>query len=100
MGSDTTWIILHLVEGGKGLLLSTPKQASWMLPRTKKTWKAKHIDHYVEPAMIVKKTGSRSFQISYTNPLTGTTQLLQRDAGMIILKKAEMDIPLSCSCCN
>jgi hypothetical protein len=37
--------------------------------------------------VIVKKIGSRSFQISYTNPLTGTTQLLQRDAGMIILKK-------------
>jgi hypothetical protein len=53
----------------------------------KKTRKAKHIDHYVGPAVIVKKIGSRSFQIFYTNPHTGTTQLLQRDAGMIILKK-------------
>ena len=53
----------------------------------KKTRKAKHIDHYVGPATIVKKIGSRSFQISYFNPSTGLTQLLQRDAGMIILKK-------------
>ncbi len=53
----------------------------------KKTRKAKHIDHYVGPATIVKRIGSRSFQISFTNPLTGVTQLLQRDAGMIILKK-------------
>ena len=53
----------------------------------KKTRKAKHIDHYVGPATIIKKTGSRSFQISYLNPATGLTQLLQRDAGMIILKK-------------
>ena len=52
----------------------------------KKTRKAKHFDHYVGPATIVKKIGSRSFQISFTNPLTGVTQLLQRDAGMIILK--------------
>jgi hypothetical protein len=53
----------------------------------KKTRKAKHIDHYVVPATIIKKIGSRSFQISYLNPATGLTQLLQRDAGMIILKK-------------
>jgi hypothetical protein len=53
----------------------------------KRTRKAKHIDHYVGPATIVKKIGSRSFQISFFNPATRTTQLLQRDAGMIILKK-------------
>jgi hypothetical protein len=53
----------------------------------KKTRKAKHIDHYVGPATIVKKIGSRSFQLSFVNPSTGITQLLQRDAGMIILKK-------------
>ena len=60
---------------------------SVLIDVVKKTRKAKHIDHYVGPAVIVKNIGSRSFQISYTNPLTGTTQLLQRDAGMIILKK-------------
>jgi hypothetical protein len=46
-----------------------------------------HIDHYVGPATIIKKIGSRSFQLSFVNPSTGTTQLLQRDAGMIILKR-------------
>ncbi len=53
----------------------------------KKTRKAKHIDHYVEPATIIKKIDSCSFQLSFANPSTGATQLLQRDAGMIILKK-------------
>ncbi len=53
----------------------------------KKTRKAKHIDHYVGPATIVKKIGSRSFQLSFVNPSTGIAQMLQRDAGMIILKK-------------
>ncbi len=58
-----------------------------VLDVVKHTRKAKHIDHYVGPAVIVRKMGSRSFQISYTNPHTGATQFLQRDAGMIILKK-------------
>jgi hypothetical protein len=58
-----------------------------ILDVVKKTRKAKHIDHYVGPATIVKKIGSRSFQLSFVNPLTGIAQLLQRDAGMIILKK-------------
>ncbi len=73
----------HLVEGAKIYFYRPPS----VLDVVKKTRKAKHIDHYVGPAVIVKKIGSRSFQISYTNPLTGTAQLLQRDAGMIILKK-------------
>jgi hypothetical protein len=73
----------HLVEGTKVYFYRPPS----VLDVVKKTRKAKHIDHYVGPAVIVKKIGSRSFQISYTNPLTGTTQLLQRDARMIILKK-------------
>jgi hypothetical protein len=73
----------HLVEGAKVYFYRPPS----VLDVVKKTRKAKHIDHYVGPAVIIKKIGSRSFQISYTNPLTGTTQLLQRDAGMIILKK-------------
>ncbi len=58
-----------------------------ILDVVKKTRKAKHIDHYVGPATIVKKIGSRSFQLSFVNPITGVAQLLQRDAGMIILKK-------------
>jgi hypothetical protein len=73
----------HLVEGAKVYFYRPPS----VLDVVKKTRKVKHIDHYVGPAVIIKKIGSRSFQISYTNPLTGTTQLLQRDAGMIILTK-------------
>jgi hypothetical protein len=73
----------HFEEGAKVYFYRSPS----VLDVIKKTRKAKHIDHYVGPAVIVKKIGSRSFQISYTNPLTGTTQLLQKDAGMIILKK-------------
>jgi hypothetical protein len=73
----------HLVEGARVYFYRPPS----VLDVVKKTRKAKHIDHYVGPAVIVKKIGSRSFQISYTNPLTGTTQFLQRDAGIIILKK-------------
>ena len=73
----------HFVEGAKVYFYRPPS----VLDVIKKTRKAKHIDHYVGPAVIVKKIGSRSFQISHTDPLTGKTQLLQRDAGMIILKK-------------
>ncbi len=53
----------------------------------KRTRKAKQINHYVGPATIVKRIGSRSFQIFFFDPSTGTPRLLQRDAGMIILKK-------------
>ena len=73
----------HFVDGAKVYFYRPPS----VLDVEKKTRKAKHIDHYVGPATIIKKIGSRSFQISYLNPATGLTQLLQRDAGMIILKK-------------
>ena len=73
----------HFVNGAKVYFYRPPS----VLDVERKTRKAKHIDHYVGPATIVKRIGSRSFQISFTNPLTGVTQLLQRDAGMIILKK-------------
>ncbi len=73
----------HFVDGAKVYFYRPPS----VLEVEKRTRKVKHIDHYVGPATIVKKIGSRSFQISFTNPLTGETQLLQRDAGMIILKK-------------
>jgi hypothetical protein len=73
----------HFVDGAKVYFYRPPS----VLDVEKKTRKVKHIDHYVGPATIVKKIGSRSFQISFTNPVTGATQLLQRDAGMIILKR-------------
>jgi hypothetical protein len=41
----------------------------------------------------MKKIGSRSYQLFFVNASTGTTQLLQRDAGMVILKK-EWHAPL------
>jgi hypothetical protein len=67
----------HFTIGAKVYFYRPPS----VLDVEKKTRKAKHIDHYVGPATIVKKIGSRSFQISFFNPTTGTTQLLQRDAG-------------------
>jgi hypothetical protein len=73
----------HFTAGTKVYFYRPPS----VLDIEKRTRKAKHIDHYVGPATIVKKISSRSFQISFFNPATGTTQLLQRDAGMIILKK-------------
>ncbi len=73
----------HYVVGAKVYFYQPPS----VLDVVKKMRKAKHIDHYVGPAIIVKKIGSRSFQLSFVNPSTGTTQLLQRDAEMIILKK-------------
>ncbi len=73
----------HYVAGAKVYFYRPPS----ILDVAKKTRKAKHIDHYVGPATIIKKIGSRSFQLSFVIPSTGTTQLSQRDAGMIILKK-------------
>ncbi len=84
----------HLVEGAKVYFYRPPS----VLDVVKKTRKAKHIDHYVGPAVIVKKIGSRSFQISYTNPLTGTTQLLQRDAGTRWHDHLEEGMAISLSC--
>ena len=73
----------HFVDGAKVYFYRPPS----VLDVERKTRKAKHIDHYVGPTTIVKRVGSSSFQISFLNPSTGMTQLLQRDAGMIILKK-------------
>jgi hypothetical protein len=73
----------HYEVGAKVYFYRPPS----ILDVAKKTGKVKHIDHYVGPATIVKKIGSRSFQLSFVNPLTCLAQLLQRDAGMIILKK-------------
>ena len=73
----------HYVVGAKVYFYRPPS----ILDVVKRTRKAKHIDHYVGPATIIKKIGSRSFSLSFVNPLTGIEQLLQRDAGMIILKK-------------
>jgi hypothetical protein len=72
----------HFVNGAKVHFYTAPS----VLDVEKRTRKAEYIDHYVRPATIIKRISSRSFQISFSNPSTATTQL-QRDAGMIILKK-------------
>jgi hypothetical protein len=72
----------HFVNGAKVFFYRPPSaldRPPSALEVEKKTRKAKHIDHYVGPATIIKRIGSRSFQISYVNPTTGATQLLQRD---------------------
>ena len=46
--------------------------------------KAKHLDHYIGPATIVRSIGNRSFVIQYTDA-QGTTRTYQRDASMISL---------------
>jgi hypothetical protein len=65
----------HYVVGAKVYFYRPPS----VLDVTKRTRKAKHIDHYVGAATIIRKIlGSRSFQLSFVNPSTGATQLLQR----------------------
>jgi hypothetical protein len=46
--------------------------------------KAKHMDHYAGPAVIIKKIGTRSFLIEYRNP-DGKVRTFQRDASMLSL---------------
>jgi hypothetical protein len=71
----------HFVDGDKVYFYRPPS----ILEVEKRARKAKHLDHYVGPATIVKRIGNRSFRISFFNPSTGIPQLLQRDGGMIIL---------------
>jgi hypothetical protein len=51
----------HFVDGAKVYFYRLPS----VLDVEKNTRKAKHIDHYVGSATIVKRIGSRSFQISF-----------------------------------
>jgi hypothetical protein len=46
--------------------------------------KAKHLDHYMGPATILRSVGTRSFIIQYTDE-KGVTRTYQRDASMISL---------------
>jgi hypothetical protein len=59
----------HFVDGDKVYFYRPPS----FLEVEKRTRKAKQIDHYVGPVTIVKRIGSRSFQISFFDPSTGTT---------------------------
>jgi hypothetical protein len=53
----------------------------------KKGRKAKHMDHYAGPAVIVKRIGTRSFLIEYKNS-EGKVRTFQRDVGMLSLVPA------------
>jgi transposase InsO family protein len=46
--------------------------------------KAKHMDHYAGPAIIIKQIGTRSFLIEYKNA-DGKLKTFQRDVGMLSL---------------
>ena len=46
--------------------------------------KAKHMDHYAGPAIIIKQIGTRSFLIEYKNA-DGKVRTFQRDVGMLSL---------------
>jgi hypothetical protein len=83
----------HLVEGAKVYFYRPPS----VLDVVKKTRKAKHNDHYVGPAVIIKKIRSRSFQISYTDPFTGKTQPAPSKGWRHDHPEEGMAIPLSCS---
>jgi hypothetical protein len=50
----------------------------------KRGHKAKHLDHYTGPAMVLRSVGIRSFIIQYTDE-KGVTRTYQRDASMISL---------------
>ena len=46
--------------------------------------KAKHLDHYIGPATIVRQVGSRSFIVQFTDK-KGVNRIYQRDAAMLSL---------------
>ena len=46
--------------------------------------KAKHMDHYAGPAVIIRQIGTRSFLIEYKNA-DGKVRTFQRDVGMLSL---------------
>ena len=46
--------------------------------------KAKHMDHYAGPAIIIRQIGTRSFLIEYKNA-EGKLKTFQRDVGMLSL---------------
>jgi len=52
--------------------------------------KAKHIDHYIGPGTIVRHIGTRSVVVTIRDS-NGIEREYQRDAGMVLLKKARPD---------
>jgi len=69
-----------LIPGAKVYFYKPPSQADTQA----RGRKAKHLDHYIGPAIIVKQIGSRSFIIRYTDK-KGVERTYQRDAAMLSL---------------
>jgi hypothetical protein len=53
--------------------------------------KAKHIDHYVGPGTISRHLGTRSVVVVTIRDSNGKEREYQRDAGMVLLRKARPD---------
>ena len=69
-----------LIPGAKVYFYKPPSQAETQA----RGRKAKHLDHYIGPATIVRQVGSRSFIIQYTDK-KGVGRIYQRDAAMLSL---------------
>jgi hypothetical protein len=69
-----------LIPGAKVYFYKPPSQADTQA----RGRKAKHLDHYVGPATIVRQVGTRSFIIQFTDK-KGVTRVYQRDAAMLSL---------------
>jgi hypothetical protein len=69
-----------LIPGAKVYFYKPPSQAETQA----RGRKAKHLDHYIGPATIVRQVGSRSFIIQYTDK-KGVSRIYQRDAAMLSL---------------
>jgi len=69
-----------LIPGAKVYFYKPPSQAETQA----RGRKAKHLDHYIGPATIVRQVGSRSFIIQFTDK-KGVNRIYQRDAAMLSL---------------
>ena len=55
---------------------------------------AKHLDHYLGPATVVRKSGTRSYQLEYRDPKRANApKPFSRDISMIIPEKAFLTLP-------
>jgi hypothetical protein len=69
-----------LIPGAKVYFYKPPSQADTQI----RGRKAKHLNHYIGPATIVRQVGSRSFIIRYIDK-KGVERSYQRDAAMLSL---------------
>jgi hypothetical protein len=69
-----------LISGAKVYFYKPPSRADTQA----RGRRAKHLDHYIGPAIIIRQVGSRSFIIQYTDK-KGVERTYQRDAAMLSL---------------